>query len=419
MRTHILFADPGGSARQKIVYESDRSTVFCSTVLLHALSGVNGVIPGYGEGSGHVNALLGTHEVRPRNHWRPETLLKIADIQGLDGSAHPLCSRSILKASIEAMRAVGRTALVGLELEFYLIPESLSKHVLARRWSPRSLPRGMYGSLDGTALVTSVLDDILAAAERCELQIETIHREFENMQYEFTFAPADPLKAADDALIFRELARSVAVRQGVNACFMPKPFAVELGSGMHINISRRSDVLTDASEPASGFSLSRLAGVASHFPACCVIWNPTVNSYRRLNGADFNSISSPVADERRDTLLRVVTTSDSKQKRLEFRLPDAACNPYTSLALCLVLLDANALDADGAGAKPDEVTLPSSLAEAVTAFHRDPLVSKAFPSDFTAAFLEQKAKELEFYRSAVPDIDFLLQMPQLYGAANA
>ncbi len=65
-----------------------------------------------------------------------------------------------------------------------------------------------------------------------------------------------------------------------------------------------------------------------------------------------------------------------------------------------------------------EVRLPSSLAEAMAAFRRDPLISQAFPADFSAAFLQQKAEELAFYQAAVPDIDFLLQMPELFAGPD-
>jgi glutamine synthetase len=414
LRTHILFADPGGSARQKIVHDSARPAGFCATVLLHTLHGVNGVIPGYGTDSGHASAMLEPGDGQPRSHWRPGASLTIADIRGLDGVPHPLCSRSILKAWTESLRAEGQVASIGLELEFYLIPEARWQQVLRRRWSPRAIPRRMYGPLDDTAPVSAVLDEIMTATERCGLRVEAVHREFENFQYEFSFAPSDPVNAADEALIFRELVKSVARGQRVHACFMPKPFTAELGSGMHVNVSLRP--ADGAAGPAPGPTAGQLASVTSHFPACCLIWNPTVNSYRRLNGADFSSVSSPAADDRRDTLLRVARTGDPGQQRLEFRLPDAACNPYTSLALCLLLLRPGTPAAAGPAA--GEVKLPSSLAEAMAAFGRNPLISQAFPGDFSAAFLQQKAEELGFYRTAVPDIDFLLQMPELFAGPD-
>jgi glutamine synthetase len=301
----------------------------------------------------------------------------------------------------------GHEALVGLEIEFYLIPASLIRDSRSRHYSPSSIPRAQYGSINNV-----VIEELADAAERCEISVDSVHREYENLQYEFALGPTDPLRAADNALIFREMARSVARKHGAWACFMPKPFTDEFGSGMHINISVDSGVPARGDVAQLSPTVANLQSVAAHFPACCAIWNPTVNSYRRLRGADFSNISLPVGEERRDTFLRIADSAATNHKRMEFRLPDAVSNPYTSIAVCLSLLSA---DTSGDQAPmAEEVRLPNSLAEAMQAFKRDRVVRKVFSHEFAAVLLAQQAEEVRHYDSAVSDVDYMLHMPELY-----
>jgi glutamine synthetase len=407
VRIQLLFADPGGRARQKFLFDEKAKSGFCSTVLLQALNGVNVSVPGYGAYTGHVNAYLSSAMDYLRPHWEPGLALSLADILQRDGAGHPLCSRTLLKSTISMLSRLGLKALVGLEIEFYLVPDSLAKDALSRRFFPGAIPREPYGSISDTAI-----EQIAVAAARSEIAIESIHREYENFQYEFALTPSDPLRAADDALIFRELARSIARKHRAWACFLPKPFTNELGSGMHINVSIHKNEPGQSDLAFPSHTAADLQKMVTHFPACCVIWNSTVNSYRRLRSADFASIPVSAAEERRDGLLRIAESPDTSSRRIEFRLPDAACNPYSSITICLSLLSIDTFIRQGAS--EEATSLPSSLREAMIAFKNNRSVYQIFPREFATVFLAQKDEELRHYDATVSDVDYLLHAPEFY-----
>ena len=78
----------------------------------------------------------------------------------------------------------------------------------------------------------------IAAARAQGLPLRTLMSEYAPGQYEITLLHRDDaLRAIDDAILFKRLIRGVALRHGLIACFMAKPFAEHAGSGMHMHVS--------------------------------------------------------------------------------------------------------------------------------------------------------------------------------------
>ncbi len=133
-------------------------------------------------------------------------------------------------------------------------------------------------------------------------------------------------------------AGEIANELGMICSFMPKPDPKRAGNGMHFHLSLASatsrNLFHDDSDPR-GMGLSRLAyhflaGLLAHGPALCAFAAPTVNSYKRLvvgrslSGATWAPAFIAYGANNRSAMIRV------PYGRLEFRLPDAGCNPYLS-----------------------------------------------------------------------------------------
>ena len=77
-------------------------------------------------------------------------------------------------------------------------------------------------------------DAIWERAEQLGFSLDMITSEYDSPQFEYTLTFDDALKAVDDIVLFRQMAREIAPEHGLILSFMPKPIAEAGGSGMHI-----------------------------------------------------------------------------------------------------------------------------------------------------------------------------------------
>ena len=145
-------------------------------------------------------------------------------------------------------------------------------------------------------------------------------------QNEIDFRYAEPVKAADDAVTFRTVVNTVAVRNGLAADFSPKPLRSEPGNGMHINISARS-------ESGGDIMPHVIAGILTHIAGMTAFLNTTAASYQR-----FGSYKAPRyiswSSENRSQLIRI-PAAEGEYRRAELRSPDPICNPYIAYTLLI------------------------------------------------------------------------------------
>src|SRR6185437_11282382 len=129
-------------------------------------------------------------------------------------------------------------------------------------------------------------DEIWAAADRAGLPVEAINSEYDTPQFEFTLEYTDALRAADDAFLFKVLAREVAGRRGLVCTFLGKPLSDRGGSGLHVNLSLAgADGGNAFDDPGGDHGMSDLArrciaGLLEHHEALAGLLAPTVNAYK-------------------------------------------------------------------------------------------------------------------------------------------
>ena len=194
-------------------------------------------------------------------------------------------------------------------------------------------------------------------------------------------------RMADQVMTYKYVVKNVAAANGKSATFMPKPIFGDNGSGMHTHQSlwkEGTPLMADKSGYAGLSQLARayVGGLLAHAPALLAFCAPTTNSYRRLVPGYEAPVNLVYSQRNRSACIRIPMYSDSpKAKRIEFRCPDAAANPYLAFAAMLMAgldgiakgLDAGApsdydLFEEADGAVPQ---VPGSLAEAVDALEAD------------------------------------------------
>ncbi len=194
----------------------------------------------------------------------------------------------------------------------------------------------------------------------------------------------------DKTMTYKYVVRNTARKAGKVATFMPKPIFADNGSGMHVHQSIWKDgknQMFDADGYAglSEFARYYVGGLLKHGAALLAFAAPTVNSYRRLVPGFEAPVNLVYSQRNRSAAIRIPTYSTSeKSKRVEFRCPDTAANPYlTFAALMMAGLDGvkNKIDPgppsdfDLYDASPAQLrrikSTPGSLPEALSALEKD------------------------------------------------
>jgi glutamine synthetase len=272
-----------------------------------------------------------------RDGWEASTQIVIGDLYDQDGVPLDLCGRQALKRAIAAWEERGLTPMVGIELEcFALMANEIGRLV------PYDAPGGV---VYGTGPFTDPLrftDDIWERAEKLGFNLEMMTGEYDSPQFEFTLTFDEALKHVDDIVLFRQMAREVALEHGLVLTFMPKPIAEAGGSGMHINYSFRDRSGGNALDngPVGGpdhmNDLARgcIAGLMHHHKGLAGLVAPTTNSYQRLQPGSLSGYWRNWGGDHRNVTTRISGEGGAKS-RLEHRMADATANPYTAVAAVL------------------------------------------------------------------------------------
>ncbi len=184
--------------------------------------------------------------------------------------------------------------------------------------------------------------EMVKTMELAGIEIETFHHEVATAgQAEIDMRFDEMFRMADKLMRYKYIVRNVAYRHGKSATFMPKPIFGDNGSGMHTHQSlwKGGKPLFAGKEYAglSPMALHYMGGILKHAQALCAITNPTTNSYKRLVPGFEAPVNFIYSARNRSAAFRIPMYSQSpKAKRVEFRSPDATCNPYVAFAAMLL-----------------------------------------------------------------------------------
>lgn len=411
-RIRVLWPDHLGIARGKYLPArlAHKGTSHCAAVF--SLGYDRSMIPAPGshllDGLPDVLATFEADQVKPG--WEDDgTGVVVGDIS-MHGEPYPFSSRHALKRAVADWQALGFTAKVGIELEAYVLEPTPDGGW--QRWqTPRSFVYGTGLAADPVG----VIDDIMRTAEASEFKVESINAEFDESQFELTLEYDDALAAADDAFLFRILAREVALARGLDLTFLGKPFAELSGSGLHVNFSFvDADGRNPLFDEASADGLSTLAhhsigGLVRHHQALTALCAPTVNAYRRLQPGSLSGYWANWGHEHRAAANRIPSVR-GMGTRIENRVPDGAASIHLAVATVLQAARLGVvnqvacpppLTLDGFDEVDTDVAAAPDLAAALDHLRADTALAAAVGSDVVDNFLAIKQAEWERYLEAV------------------
>lgn len=178
----------------------------------------------------------------------------------------------------------------------------------------------------------------------CGIEAESHHHQVATAGQAQIDLRSDTLVAAADAILATKyIIRNMARQHGKTVTFMPKPMWGTSGSGMHVQLAlwRATESLFAGNGYAglSDLGLYAIGGLLTHGPALLALTNPSTNSFKRLVPGAQNPVLLAYSQQSRAAACRVpLARSSPKAKRIEFRCPDASCNPYLAFSAMLMAM---------------------------------------------------------------------------------
>ena len=419
-RIRALWPDHLGLARGKVLLPSAAATGHCLATFALGFDREMDAYPGSGllEGLPDMRAVFDPAAIR--ESWHPGIGVVVADLEA-GGKPLERSARHILKRAIAAHEADGRRPVVGIELEAFLLTRDGEGG-----FSPVATPGShVYGS--GPLMdPTGVMDAVLDTADRAGIVLESFHSEYDDGQFELTLGKKDALAAADEAFLFKLLAREVAAERGHHLTFIGKPFSDRGGSGLHVNLSLEEGGKNVFGDPDGDGGLSRLAwsavaGLLHHHRGLAGAVAPTVNSYRRLRPGQMSGYWANWGHDHRGCAVRIPLERGGGS-RVEHRLADGACGPHLGVAATLLaarlgiereLEPPPEETGDCLEGSDTEVTVADDLGRALDDLEADQDLAAAFGEEFVRMHVTVKRREWERFRAHTTDWEKREYIPYL------
>jgi len=347
--------------------------------------------------------------------WKPEVGWLAGDLV-MDGKFVDASPRVALKNQIALAAKQGMRMKTGVECEYFLVSPDGS----AVSDASDTQEKPCY---DQSALMRRY--DVISEICDCMITLgwgpyQNDHEDA-NGQFEMNWDFDDALVTADRHVFFKYMVKAIAEKHGLRATFMPKPFSNLTGNGCHAHVSvwdktGKKNLFHSASDKMglSKMAYQFLGGVLHNADALAAIFNPTVNSYKRidaqvtLSGATWSPNAITYGGNNRTHMVRV-----PDEGRFELRLMDGAANPY--------LLQAGVLAAglDGVANKRDPGKplninmyteghtvkdvrrLPSNLLDAIRLFEKSKVLRAGLGKELVESYAKLKHRDWRSYSAAI------------------
>jgi glutamine synthetase len=284
----------------------------------------------------------------------------------LTGGAYSRDPRNVTAKAAAYLKGTGiaDTAFFGPEAEFYIFdsarfatgPNEGYYHLdsIEGAWNTGATENGAnlaykpaykggYFPVSPTDHFTDLRSEMVNKLIECGITTEMQHHEVGTAgQAEIDIRFGEMLEMADKVMLFKYVIKSTARAAGKTVTFMPKPLFGDNGNGMHCHQSLWKDgepLFYDETGYGGLSDIGRwyVGGLLKHAPSLLAFTNPTVNSYHRLVPGFEAPVNLVYSARNRSACCRIpLTGSNPKAKRIEFRVPDPAANPYLAFAAMLM-----------------------------------------------------------------------------------
>lgn len=362
--------------------------------------------------NGYPDAMVVPDEsTRTELYWRPNAEAVIADLVDADGGLVQESPRSLCRNLVEQYAEFDLVPTLGYEYEFYV------HHAESDAGPSRPVGRtiGAY-SHARLAAVDSLADEFMGRMESTGAPIEAFHAELGPGFLEFAMSPAPALAAADGAARARAYMRELCEERGLHATFMAKLHADQSGSGGHVHSSLTrgsTNVFADGHDQLSTTGSTYLGGLLSTMGDFSALFNPFINSYKRISPDMFVAPHANWGFDNRNAACRVIANAGAAGARVEHRRPGADASPYLVAAGILagglhgLRTQADPGPALGPGSEVDGERLPADLRAAVDRFEASSITKELLGERFVASFVATRRGELNafdtWWRSTITD----------------
>lgn len=346
------------------------------------------------------------------------TARMFCDIAMPDGQPFWADPRQVLRRQVKEAAADGFSCMIHPEIEFFLVRE-----IMTDGQPPQPTDNGFYFDQAVHDHATYFRRHAIESLEKMGIPVEFSHHENAPGQQEIDLRYSDALTMADNIMTFRYLIKQVAIKNGVYATFMPKPYHQYPGSGLHTHISLFEGDINAFHDPDDEYNLSStarafIAGILHHAPEFTAITNQWVNSYKRIMFGNEAPTTASWGLSNRSALIRVPTYRPGKidSRRVEVRSPDSGCNPYLAYSVLLAAglkgiregyeLPLPAEDDISSMTRSERLAmgfqdLPASLDQALRWMEQSELVADTLGEHVFEFFLRNKWREWKEYQSQI------------------
>ena len=351
--------------------------------------------------------------------WQPEVAWCLGEAWTLDGEAHwPVCPRNLLRRAVEAYTERGLAPIVAPELEFFLVERDPAAPGGLRRYVDELSRVYTVGAVSDPR---EVVLRMLLWCDELGLEAFAANHEYMNSQYEINLKHSGALDAADRAFMLKAAVKEIAVREGLLATFMGRPFSDQGGSGFHLHLSLNDEdghnAFADDTRPdgLSPLAASFVAGLIDHAQGLQALLGPTVNAYKRILPDSLAPTHANWGHDNRTAFCRVPKERGSRA-RVEIRTGDGSANAHLITAAILLA----GLDGIERGLEPPEpvvgdayradeahagTRLPHDLGAALDALEADTWLVERLGPQLVSTFVAMKRFEVERFQEVVGELD--------------
>lgn len=375
-----------------------------------------------GDADRRARPVPGTLTLAP---WLGDDMAQVMlSLYELDGTPNDLDPRHVLQRVLDRYAADGLTPVAACELEYYLV--DLERTADGDLQPPKSLQTGrrphgieVYG-LPELEAIAPFLRELWDTADVIGVPLEGAISEFAPSQVELTLKhKPDALRACDDALLYKRMAKGVALRHGCEATFMAKPWADKAGNGFHVHVSFNdkdgNNLCADEDPEGSPMLRHAIGGMKQLLGEGMAILAPNANSYRRFKANSYAPVAATWGVNNRTVSLRI-PAGPAPTRHVEHRVAGADGNPYLVMAVLLAsahhglthrIDPGPAVVGDGyAAAAKEKSRLPSHWFASVDLFDQSAVLRDYLGDRFVDMFVSVKRTEQARFFEVVTSLDF-------------
>lgn len=340
-------------------------------------------------------------------------------LSNFTGASAELCPRSILTKVLARAAEAGLFPKYGMELEYTLFndPPEVVKAKGYRNLTPATL-HASHDLILYQAVQTEWYEALSAICEPLRIDLAKMHEEIGAGFMECCIAAGGGLEPADQLVLLKNFLRALALRQGKSVTFMPRWNEEADSQSIHLHVSLKdkagTPVFWDESQKNGVSQRFRwfLGGLQAYIGDMTLVFQPTVNSYRRFAPGTFAPPGLTWGYENRTTCFRLVG-HDAGSLRVENRLPGADTNPYLTAAATIAAGVAGILgqiepepEVIGSGyAQTPARDFARSMPEAIARLRASDFARDWLGSRFVDGFTATRESQHDEFRRKVPDVE--------------